>query len=83
MQPPPSPSNSSSHPTPPKSEAPSPNRGDDDDSDLEIYDEDLELLVHFDSLKVNYELEGEVMNEDGEAKDEEINEWEGMHAQRK
>lgn len=77
-KPSPSPSDHSSHPTPPISQAPSPDRSDDDDSDLEIDDDDLELLIHFDSLKANYKHEGEVMDVNGEAEDEEISVWEGF-----
>ena len=55
-----------------------PDRSDDYDSDLEIDDDDLELLIHFDSLKANYKREGEVMNVNGEAEDEEISVWEGF-----
>lgn len=58
VQPSPSPSDPSSHPTSPRSQDPSPDRTDDDSSDIEIDDSDLELLIHFDSLKANYELKG-------------------------
>ena len=70
-QPSPSPSNPSSHPTPPRSQSPSLDRADEDDSDLE-------LLIHFDSLKVNYEFEGETMDENDQDGDDEISEWEGF-----
>lgn len=70
-QPSPSPSDPSSHPTPPRSQSPSPDRTDEDDSDLE-------LLIHFDSLKVNYEFEGETMDENDQDGDDEISEWEGF-----
>ena len=59
-------------------QAPSPDRSDDDDSDLEIDDDNLELLIHSDSLKANYKREGEVMDVNGEAEDEEISVWEGF-----
>ena len=41
---------SSDHPTPTRSLVPSPEG---DESDLEEDDDDLDLLIHFDSLKVN------------------------------
>jgi hypothetical protein len=48
-------SGSSSHPTPARSLAPSPEG---DESDLEE-DDDLDLLIHFDSLKTNLAYEEE------------------------
>ena len=50
-------SGSSGHPTPTRSLAPSPEG---DESDLEEDDDDLDLLIHFDSLKTNlaYEFHG-------------------------
>lgn len=78
MQPSPSPSDPSSHPTSPRSQDPSPDRTDDDSSDIEIDDSDLELLIHFDSLKANYELKGECVGKSEEAEYEEISEWEGF-----
>ena len=47
-------SESSGNPTLPWSQAPSP---DGDESDLEEVDTDLVLLIHFDSLKTNFEQE--------------------------
>lgn len=78
VQPSPSPSDPSSHPTSPRSQDPSPDRTDDDSSDIEIDDSDLELLIHFDSLKANYELKGECVDKSEEAEYEEISEWEGF-----
>ena len=49
-------SDACSHPTPPWSQAPSP---DGDESDLEEDDNDLDLLIHFDSLKTNLQYEDE------------------------
>ena len=54
----PAPSASSQHPTLPWSRASSP-EDDGDESDLEDDDEDLDLLIHFDSLKINFQHEDE------------------------
>jgi len=79
-QPRPSPdvSEHSNYPTPPQSQAASPKGGDGDESDLEE-DDDLDLLIHFDSLKTQYanesEDKGEVVDDESE---EELHEWEGF-----
>src|ERR1700720_909375 len=49
-------SGSSGHPTPARSLAPSPEG---DESDLEEDDDDLDLLIYFDSLKTNLAYEEE------------------------
>lgn len=77
-QPSPVPSEPFSHPTPPRSQAPSPEADDGDESDLEVDDEDLELLIHFDSVKTNFGHEEEFPDEEEEAEDEELCEWEGF-----
>jgi hypothetical protein len=80
-QPRPSPdvSEHSNHPTPPRSQAPSPEGDDVDESDLEEDDDNLDLLIHFDSLKTQYanesENKGEVADDESE---EELHEWEGF-----
>jgi hypothetical protein len=68
-------SESTSQPTPPRSEAPSP---DGDESDLEEDDEDLDLLIHFDSLKTNLANEEAYPDDGEELEDEELEEWEGF-----
>ena len=68
-------SESTSQPTPPRSEAPSP---DGDESDLEEDDEDLDLLIHFDSLKTNLAYEEAHLDDGKELEDEELEEWEGF-----
>ena len=55
----PVPSELFSHPTPPRPQAPSPEGDDGDGGDLEVDDRDLELLIHFDSVKTNFEHEEE------------------------
>ena len=70
-------SGTSSHPTPPRSQAPSP---DGDESDLEEDDEDLDLLIHFDSLKMNLQSEYECLDDAEQLEDEELEEWEGLKA---
>lgn len=68
-------SGSSGHPTPTRSLAPSP---EDDKSDLEEDDNDLNLLIHFDSLKTNLAYEEEHPDYMEEDEDEELVEWEGF-----
>jgi hypothetical protein len=63
---------STPQPTPPRSRAPSPES---DESDLEEDDEDLDILIHFDSLKTH--LANAEAHSD-EEKDEEVEEWEGF-----
>jgi hypothetical protein len=67
-----------SEPTPPRSEAPSPGcpDGDESASDLEEEDEDLDLLIHFDSLKANLANEEAYPDVEEELEDEELEEWE-------
>jgi hypothetical protein len=67
-------SESSSNPTLPRSQAPS---SDGDESDLEEDDADLDLLIHFDSLKTNFEQE-EASQGAEEEEDGEVEEWEGF-----
>jgi hypothetical protein len=67
-------SESSGHPTPARSLAPSPSEG--DESDLEEDDDDLDLLIHFDSMKTNLAYEEE--HPDDIEEDEELVEWEGF-----
>ena len=71
-------SGTSSHPTPPRSQAPSP---DGDESDLEEDDEDLDLLIHFDSLKTNLQYEHECLDDAEQLEDEELEEWEGFSSE--
>jgi len=68
-------SESSGHPTPARSLALSP---EDDESDLEEEDDDLDLLIHFDSLKTNLAYEEEHPDYMEEGEDEELVEWEGF-----
>ena len=68
-------SESISQPTPPRSGAPSP---DGDESDLEEEDGDLDLLIHFDSLKMNLPKEEAHLDDGKELEDEELEEWEGF-----
>lgn len=68
-------SESAPQPTPPRSQAPSP---DGDESDLEEDDEDLDFLIHFDSLKTNLAHEEACPDEGEEEEDEELEEWEGF-----
>ena len=68
-------SESSGNPTPARSLAPSP---EDDESDLEEDDNDLDLLIHFDSLKTNLAYEEEHPDYMKEDEDEELVEWEGF-----
>ena len=65
-------SESTSQPTPPRSEA------DDEESDLENDDKDLDLLIHFNSLKTNLANEEAYPDDDEELEDEELEEWEGF-----
>lgn len=71
-------SETSSHPTLPWSQAPSPNG---DESDLEEDDEDLDLLIHFDSLKTNLQYEDECLDDAEQLEDEELEEWEGFSSE--
>jgi hypothetical protein len=65
-------SESTPQPTPPQSEA------DGEESDLEEDDEDLDSLIHFDSLKTNLENEEAYPDDEEELEDEELEEWEGF-----
>ena|ERR1700720_1151985 len=65
--------------TPPYSQVPSSDDG--DKSDLEADDEDLFLLIHFDSLKTNFEREDKYPDELEEMEDEEYEEWEGFSSE--
>src|ERR1700691_5032331 len=65
----------SGHPTPTRSLAPSPGG---DESDLEEDDDDLNLLIHFDSLKTNLAYEEEHPDYMELDEDEELVEWEGF-----
>jgi len=67
-------SESTPQPTPPRSQAPSP---DGDESDLEEDDEDLDFLIHFDTLKINLAHE-KACPDEGEEEEEELEEWEGF-----
>ena len=68
-------SESTPQPTPPSSRAPSP---DSNESDLEEDDKNLDLLIHFDSLKTNF-AHAEACPDEGEDDDnEELEEWEGF-----
>ena len=64
-------SESSGNPTPPWSQAPSP---DGDESDLEEDDADLDLLIHFNSLKTNFEQEEASQDAGEEEEDGEVEE---------
>ena len=64
---------STPQPIPPRSQAPSQGG---DESDLEDDDEDLDILIHFDSLKTNLANAEDYLEE--EEKDEEVEEWEGF-----
>ena len=68
-------SESTSQPIPPQSEAPSP---DGDESNLEEDEEDLDLLIHFDSLKTNLASEEACPDDGEELEDEELEEGEGF-----
>ena len=75
----PAPTASSYNPTPPRSHAPSP-EGDGDKSELE--EDDLELLIHFDSMKMNLQHEDEHYSDLGDDEgDEGLEEWSGFHSQ--
>ena len=65
-------SESTSQPTPPRSDA------DGEESDLEEDDKDLDLLIHFDSLKTNLANEEAYPDDVEELEDEELEEWEGF-----
>src|ERR1700683_3052289 len=65
----------SGHSTPARSLAPSPEG---DESDLEEDDNDLDLLIHFDSLKMNLAYEEEHPDSMELDEDEELVEWEGF-----
>ena len=64
------------NPTPPQSSAPSPG-GDRYESDAD--DADLELLIHFDSMKVSFQYEDE-HTDLGDEDDEALEEWSGFHS---
>ncbi|KAF8512208.1 hypothetical protein JB92DRAFT_2930111, partial [Gautieria morchelliformis] len=66
-------SESTPQPIPCQSQAPSPNR-----DDLEEEDEDLSLLIHFDSLKTNLAYEEACRDDGEELENEELEEWEGF-----
>ena len=71
----------SEHPTPPRSRAPSP-EDDGDASDIEIDDEDLDLLIHFDSCKTNFQNEEEHDEwDENDEQEEYIQDWEGFNSQ--
>ena len=72
----PAPSGSSYNPTPPQSSAPSPG-GDGCESDD---DADLELLIHFDSMKVSLQHEDEHTDLGDDGDDEALEEWSGCHS---
>ena len=71
-------SGTSSHPNPPQSQAPSPGG---DKSNLEEDDEDLDLLIHFDSLKTNLQYEDKCLDDAEQLEDEELEEWEGFSSE--
>ncbi|KIM76038.1 hypothetical protein PILCRDRAFT_13076 [Piloderma croceum F 1598] len=60
-----------------RSQAPS---SDGNESDLEDDDEDLDFLIHFDSLKTNL-AHAEACPDEGEEEDEELEEWEGLRGE--
>jgi len=68
-------SESTPQPTPPRSRALSP---DSNESDLEEDNENLDLLIHFDSLKTNLANEEAYPDDGEELEDEELEEWEGF-----
>ena len=70
-------SDARSHPTLPWSQAPSP---DGDESDLEEDDDDLDLLIHFDSLKTNLQYEDECPENAEQLEDKELEEWDGFRS---
>lgn len=75
----PAPTDSSYNPTQLRSLAPSPEYNGDESR---IEEEDLELLIHFDSLKMNLEYEEEYGNLDENDENEEyIEDWEGFNSQ--
>ena len=49
-----------------------------DESDLEADNQDLAHLIHFDSLKTNFQIEEENPDELEELENEEMEEWEGF-----
>ena len=67
-----------SEPIPPRSEVPSPD-GDESAIDLEEEDLDLDLLIHFDSLKTNLANEEAYPDDEEVLEDEELEEWEVFH----
>ena len=77
----PAPTASSYNPIPLRSHAPSP-KGDSDESDIEEDDKDLELPIHFDSLKTNlqYNEEHEDLDENDKC-EEYMEDWEGFKSQ--
>lgn len=66
---------STPQPTPPRSRAPSPNG---DETDLEDDDEDLDFLIHFDSLKTNLAHAETYPDVEEEEESEELEEWQGF-----
>ena len=68
----------SDHPTPPQSQVPSPEHDNGNESDLEKDDDNLDLLIHFDSLKTQYANELEDKGEVDDDSEEELHEWEGF-----
>ena len=68
-------SDAPSHPTPPWSQAPSPN------GDLEEDDDDLDLLIHFDSLKTNLQYKDECKDDAEQLEDEWFEEWDGFRSE--
>jgi hypothetical protein len=75
----PAPTESSYNPTPPRSSAPSPG-GDGYESELDGDDDDLELLIHFDSMKMNLQHEDEHIDLGDDEDDEVLEEWSGFHS---
>ena len=77
----PTPSAPSRNCIPLRSQAPSPD-DDGDESDLETDDEGLDLLIHFDSCKMNFQYDEEHEECDGNNEDEEIiQDWERFNWQ--
>ena len=75
----PAPTESSYNPTPPRSSAPSPG-GDGYESELDEDDEDLEFLIHFDSMKTSLQHEDEHIDLGDDEDDEALEEWSGFHS---
>ena len=64
-------SDAPSRPNPPQSQAPS----------LEEDDDDLDLLIHFDSLKMNLQYEDECPEDVEQLEDEELDKWDGFRGE--